>query len=92
MSTSAERRSAGQRDTPESGTAQAHTRFYDSAGLQVLVRGHNRAQAEGGELRLVIPADGAVRRIVTLTGMDRSIPCFASLTEALAQTSADPNP
>jgi anti-anti-sigma factor len=33
----------------------APTQFCASAGLRVLVRAHNRALAEGGELRLVIP-------------------------------------
>ena len=68
------------------------TRFCDSAGLHVLVRAHTRARAESGELRLVVPADGSVHRIMTLTGMDRSIPCFASLKEALAQTPAGADP
>lgn len=67
------------------------TRFCDSAGLHTLIRAHKRAHAEGGELRLVIPAAGSVPRIMTLTGIDRSIPCFASLNEALTQTPAGPN-
>src|SRR5256885_2103638 len=32
----------------------AQTQFCDSAGLNVLVRAHQRAQADGGELLLVI--------------------------------------
>ena len=64
------------------------TRFCDSSGLQTLLAAHNRAQAEGGELLLVIPAT-AVLRVFELTGMDRVIPSFASLDQALAQTSAD---
>ena len=39
----------------------SRTRFCDSAGLAVLVRAHKRAVTEGGELRLVTPADGAMR-------------------------------
>jgi anti-anti-sigma factor len=60
------------------------TRFCDSYGLHTLLRAHKLAQADGGELRLVIPADGAVPRIFTLTGLDQFAPCFASLKEALA--------
>jgi anti-anti-sigma factor len=60
------------------------TRFCDSAGLTVLVRAHRRAVAEGGELRLVLPADGAVSRTFALTRLDLSIPVFGSLEEALA--------
>jgi anti-sigma B factor antagonist len=64
------------------------TRFCDSYGLHALLRAHKLARADGGELRLVIPADGAVPRIFALTCLDRVIPCFASLTEALAQAPA----
>ena len=40
----------------------AQTQFCDSAGLNVLVRAHKRAQADGGELLLVI-CTAAVLRI-----------------------------
>jgi anti-sigma B factor antagonist len=59
------------------------TRFCDSAGLTVLVRAHKRALAEGGELRLVVPADGAVARILGINRLDLVIPLFGSLEEAL---------
>ena len=59
------------------------TQFCDSGGLGVLVRAHNRALAEGGELRLVIPASAMVLRVFALTGIDRLIPNFPSLNEAL---------
>jgi anti-sigma B factor antagonist len=52
------------------------TQFCDSAGLGVLVRAHNRALADGGELRLVIPASAMVLRVFALTGIDRVIPNF----------------
>jgi anti-sigma B factor antagonist len=64
------------------------TQFCDSAGLSVLVRAHKRALEEGGELRLVIPADGTVFRIFTLTSLYRFIPRFGSLQEALLQRPA----
>ncbi len=59
------------------------TRFCDSAGLSVLARAHKRALEEGGELRLVMPAGGAVFRIFTLTRLHRFIPRFDRLQEAL---------
>lgn len=64
------------------------THACDTAGLLVLVRAHRRALAQGGELRLVIPSPD-VRRLFTITGLDRVIRNFASLDEALARTSAD---
>ena len=75
--------------TGGSGTLVAdmtRTRFCDSSGLHVLLATHKRAQAEGGELLLVIP-NAAVLRIFAITGIDRMIPNFTSLDQALARTS-----
>lgn len=58
----------------------SRTRFCDSAGLAVLVRAHKRAVTEGGELWLVIPADGAVARIFAITRLDLVVPCSAAWT------------
>ncbi len=63
------------------------TRFCDSSGLQALVAAHRRARAEDGEVLLVIP-DAAVLRVFAITSMDRVIPNFARLDEALAQVLA----
>jgi anti-sigma B factor antagonist len=59
------------------------TLFCDSAGLNVLVRQHKHALAEGGELRLVIPSV-PVLRAFAVAGIDRVIPHFATLDDALA--------
>jgi anti-sigma B factor antagonist len=59
------------------------TQFCDSAGVTVLVQAHQRALAEGAELRLVIPAGGAVSRIFTITGLHGLIPRFEGLSDAL---------
>ncbi len=66
------------------------TLFCDSSGLHTLIAAHKRAEAEGHEVRLVIPGT-AVLRVFALTGMDRVIPNFASLAEALAATAATAN-
>jgi anti-sigma B factor antagonist len=60
------------------------TRFCDSAGLAVLAGAHRRARAHGGGVRLVLPAGGAVARILSFTGLDGFIPGFAGLEQALA--------
>jgi anti-sigma B factor antagonist len=65
----------------------SRTQFCDSAALNVLVRAHKRAQAEGREVLLVI-ADVTVLRIFAVTGIDHLIPNFPSLQEALAQALA----
>ncbi len=64
------------------------TRFCDSSGLHTLLTAHKRAQAEGGELLLVIPS-AAVLRVFAITAIDRMIPNFTSLDDALAHTSPD---
>jgi anti-sigma B factor antagonist len=61
----------------------SQTLFCDSAGLNVLVRAHQRAETTGGQVRLVISTTD-VRRIFTVTGIDRVIPSFPSLQQALA--------
>jgi anti-sigma B factor antagonist len=61
----------------------SRTRFCDSAGLNALVAAARQARADGGEVRLVVVGE-AVARIVALTGVDRVIPVYAGLEDALA--------
>ena len=63
------------------------TRFCDSAGLHALIGAHRRAQAEGRQVSLVI-ASAQVRRILALTALDRLIPVYNSLRQALAHPAA----
>ena len=58
-------------------------RFCDSEGFSVLVAVHKWALAEGGGLRLVIPAGSPVLRVFRAIGLGRFIPRFASLEQAL---------
>lgn len=59
------------------------TRYCDSAGLHALLGAHRRARAEGGEVRFVVTGP-AVRRILAIMTIDRLIPVFGRLDEALA--------
>lgn len=69
----------------------SHTRFCDAAGVHALVTAHNRAQAEDGAVLLVMPAT-TVLRVLVLTGVDRLIPNFTSLDEAIeCASSAGPD-
>ena len=63
------------------------TQFCDSAGLHALIGAHKRAQAEGRQVR-VVAAGVQVRRIIALTSLDRLIPVYASLDQALANPAA----
>lgn len=74
-------------ETAEPGRAMvvvdmSRTRFCDSAGLNALVGAARQARADGGEVRLVVVGE-AVARIVALTGVDRVMPIYASLEDAL---------
>jgi anti-sigma B factor antagonist len=59
------------------------TTFCESSGVGVLAQAYKRAHAQGGELRLVIPTSAAVLRKLAVTGVDRVIPNFPSLYEAV---------
>lgn len=61
------------------------TQFCDTAGIHVLVLAHKRALAKGKQLRLAVPS-GNVLRILTITGIDRLIPHFIDLEQALTST------
>jgi anti-anti-sigma factor len=68
------------------------TRLCASAGIEALVRAHNRALAEGGELRLLMPARAAILTVLRLTGADRLIPTFTDLDEAVEPAPAAARP
>jgi anti-sigma B factor antagonist len=59
------------------------TRFCDSAAIHALVDAHKRARTEGGQVLLALSGT-AVPRIFEITGMDRVLPRFSSVAEALA--------
>jgi anti-sigma B factor antagonist len=59
------------------------TQFCDTAGLYALVTAHKRAAADGREMRAAI-SGGSVLRIMAITGIDRVIPPFGSVAEALS--------
>ena len=57
------------------------TEFCDSAGVNALVRAFKRAAANGTEMRLVVP-DRNIQRILALTGIDRLIDIYPSVSAA----------
>ncbi|HEY7146082.1 MAG TPA: STAS domain-containing protein [Streptosporangiaceae bacterium] len=65
------------------------TRFCDCAGLHALIGAHKRARAEGRQVKLAVTGV-QVRRILALTALDRLIPVYASLDQALARRPAAP--
>jgi anti-sigma B factor antagonist len=67
------------------------TTFCDSAGVQAIIDAYNQVAARnkdaatGTQLRLVA---SAVRRIITLVGIDQLIPVYSSVEAALADPPA----
>ncbi len=59
------------------------TTFCDSAGLRMLITARDRAAHSGSTLRIVIRPDGSVARALAILGMDRMLPVYASVREAL---------
>jgi anti-anti-sigma factor len=57
------------------------TDICDSAALRELERAHQRARAEGGELRLVV-SGRRLMRILQITGLNLTIPLYPTLTGA----------
>lgn len=65
------------------------TEFCDSSGLSALAAALCRAQAAGGELRLVVGSP-VVRKVLAVTGMDSVCVVFDQLPEAIAARVARP--
>jgi anti-sigma B factor antagonist len=59
------------------------TTFCDSAGVGALARTFRRAEASGSEMRLVV-GTRPVARALSLTGIDRLLDIFPSVSAALA--------
>jgi anti-sigma B factor antagonist len=56
--------------------------FIESTLLRALA--YRCARAEGDTLAIVAPTGGLPRRLVTLTGVDKTIPTYEARAEALA--------
>jgi anti-sigma B factor antagonist len=65
------------------------TRFCDASASHVLAAAHRRALDEGRQMLLAV-SDVVVLRVFGLTGIDRMIPSFASLDEALGHVASGP--
>jgi anti-anti-sigma factor len=59
------------------------TASCDYTGAETLVRAYKRAVANGAQLRLVVPAE-VVRRVLSLTGLDRLVSVYPSGEAAIA--------
>lgn len=57
--------------------------FLDSTGLGALIGAHRRAIENGGAVRLVV-GEGAIARLLNITGLMRVFAVYATLEDALA--------
>ena len=51
-----------------------HTRYLDSAGVRILFELARRLRARRQELRIAVPDDGIVRRVLVLTALADVVP------------------
>jgi anti-anti-sigma factor len=66
----------------------SRTRSCDWAGARALASAFSRATTGGTELRLVT-ASAAVRRVISLNGLDRLMPVFEDVTTAASSPPGD---
>jgi anti-anti-sigma factor len=59
------------------------TTFCDSMGVRMLTMTHGSAAAAGSEFRVVVTRGGPVARMLAITGIDRIVPVYASLRDAI---------
>lgn len=59
--------------------------FLDSTGLGVLIGGLKRCREAGGDLALVAPQE-PVRKVLTITGLDRVFPTYDTVEQATASS------
>jgi anti-sigma B factor antagonist len=61
------------------------TRYLDSAAIEVLFDVSRRLARRRQELRLVMPPDSPLRRVIQLTEVHTAAPVFESLDEAVTE-------
>ena len=64
------------------------TTYLDSAGINLMFSVAEEMRGRQQQLYVVLPDASPVVRMVSLTGLDKSVPTFASLEEALSAAAA----
>jgi anti-anti-sigma factor len=60
------------------------TRYLDSAAIEILFEVSRRLARRRQELRLVMPSESPLRRVIELTEVHTAAPVFESLEDALS--------
>ena len=61
------------------------TRYLDSAAIEILFEVSRRLARRRQELRLAMPSDSPLRRVIELTEVHTAAPVYESLEEALTE-------
>ena len=67
-----------------------HTRYLDSAGIDMVLKLDERLRNRRQTLRLVVPEGSQIRRLLSVMGVDASLPIHASIEEASASAGEEP--
>jgi anti-anti-sigma factor len=68
------------------------TDFCGSAGIGAVLMARDRASADGVQLRLALQPSGPARSLFELLSLDRKLPVYPSLAQALAAGEPPPPP
>jgi anti-sigma B factor antagonist len=60
----------------------SHLEFLDSTGLGAIIGAHRRALENGGRVRLIVN-EGPIQRLLTITGLMRTLAVYGSMDAAL---------
>ena len=66
------------------------TRYLDSAGIDMLLKLAERLRNRRQALLLVVPEDSPLRRLLSVMGVDASLPVHASVAEAVESAGGEP--
>jgi anti-anti-sigma factor len=66
------------------------TRFLDSAGIDMLFRLSRRLSDRRARVRIVIPAGSPLRRLTQIVGLERAVPFYETVADAVAAAGSLP--
>jgi anti-sigma B factor antagonist len=69
----------------------SQTRYLDSAGVDMLFRLGERLRQRRTALRVVVPPDSQLRRLLELVHMAGSVPIYQSVDDAIADVPPGPS-
>jgi anti-sigma B factor antagonist len=64
------------------------TSYLDSSGVHLLFELAERLQRRQQQMRVAVPEDGAIRRVLRIVELDATVPVVATVEEAVEQIRA----